>query len=154
MFTQQAPPEAGPLSLLSAHCSPGPPAWRPHTVCLLTPLAALEAMRTGSAEVSRPPTPAALRGLATNIPLQGCGPPAKATHSCLPGLSCPCALAQTFKRTSTLQVLSAQPKLEHQNSPSLFFLGRHPWHMEGPRLGVESQLQLPAYTTATATPDP
>ena len=26
--------------------------------------------------------------------------------------------------------------------------------MEVPRLGVESELQLPAYTTATATPDP
>ena len=26
--------------------------------------------------------------------------------------------------------------------------------MEVPRLGVESELQLPVYTTATATPDP
>ena len=26
-------------------------------------------------------------------------------------------------------------------------------HMEVPRLGVESELQLPASTTATATPD-
>ena len=26
--------------------------------------------------------------------------------------------------------------------------------MEGPALGVESELQLPAYTTATAMPDP
>ena len=25
------------------------------------------------------------------------------------------------------------------------------WHMEGPRLGVEWELQLPAYITATAT---
>ena len=32
-----------------------------------------------------------------------------------------------------------------------FFLG--PQHMEVPRLGVESELQLPAYTTATATQD-
>jgi len=31
------------------------------------------------------------------------------------------------------------------------FLGPHPWQMEDPRLGVESELQLPAYTTATAT---
>ena len=40
---------------------------------------------------------------------------------------------------------------------TLFFvLGPHPRHMEVPRLGVESRsrsLQLPAYTTATATPD-
>ena len=34
------------------------------------------------------------------------------------------------------------------------FLGLYPRHMEVPRLGVESELQLPAYTTATATPDP
>ena len=51
----------------------------------------------------------------------------------------------------------------------LLWLGFDPWpgnfffcgeggallqHMEVPRLGVESELQLPAYTTATATPDP
>ena len=37
----------------------------------------------------------------------------------------------------------------------LFFVfsGPHPWHMEVPRLGGESELQLPAYTTATATLD-
>ena len=35
-----------------------------------------------------------------------------------------------------------------------FFLGLHPWHMEVPRLEVESELQLPAHTTATATQDP
>ena len=34
------------------------------------------------------------------------------------------------------------------------FLGPHPRHMEVPRLGVESELQLSAYTTATATRDP
>ena len=34
------------------------------------------------------------------------------------------------------------------------FLGPHLHHMEVPRLGVESELQLPAYTTAIATPDP
>ena len=37
------------------------------------------------------------------------------------------------------------------------FLGSHPWqygNMEVPRVGVESELQLPAYTTATAMPDP
>ena len=35
-----------------------------------------------------------------------------------------------------------------------FFLGPHPRHMEVPRLGVESDLQLPVYTTATAMQDP
>ena len=34
-----------------------------------------------------------------------------------------------------------------------FFLGPNLWHMEVPRPGVELELQLPAYTTATATPD-
>ena len=33
------------------------------------------------------------------------------------------------------------------------FLGPHPWHMEVPRLGVQLDLQLPAYTTATETQD-
>jgi len=32
------------------------------------------------------------------------------------------------------------------------FLGPHPWHMEVPRIGVQSELQLPAYTTATWDP--
>ena len=30
----------------------------------------------------------------------------------------------------------------------LLFLGPHPWHLEVPKLGVELELQLPAYTTA------
>ena len=34
------------------------------------------------------------------------------------------------------------------------FLGLHPRRMEVPRLRVQSELQLPAYTTATATWDP
>ena len=40
---------------------------------------------------------------------------------------------------------------------SFFFfclLGPHPRHRELPRLGVYLELQLPAYATATATPDP
>ena len=34
------------------------------------------------------------------------------------------------------------------------FLGPYPWHLEIPRLGVQSELQLSACTTATATSDP
>ena len=34
-----------------------------------------------------------------------------------------------------------------------FFLGPHLWHMEVSSLGVESELQLLAYITATAMPD-
>ena len=37
---------------------------------------------------------------------------------------------------------------------SICFLGPHVWHVEVPRLGVEWELQLPAYTTATATQHP
>ena len=36
----------------------------------------------------------------------------------------------------------------------LVFLGPHPWHMGSPRLGFDSELQLLAYTTATAMQDP
>ena len=35
-----------------------------------------------------------------------------------------------------------------------FFLGLHLKHMEVPRLGVESEVELLAYVTATAKPDP
>ena len=41
-----------------------------------------------------------------------------------------------------------------QNLLSFVSLGPHPWYMEVPRLGVKWKLQLPAYTTATAMPDP
>ena len=34
-----------------------------------------------------------------------------------------------------------------------FFFWPHPWHMEVPRLGVELELQLPTYATATAMQD-
>ena len=36
---------------------------------------------------------------------------------------------------------------------SFVFIGSHPWHMDVPRLGVQWELQPPAYTTATATWD-
>ena len=39
-------------------------------------------------------------------------------------------------------------------SLSFCFLGLHPRHREGPRLGVKLELQPPAYTTATAMQDP
>ena len=35
----------------------------------------------------------------------------------------------------------------------LIFLGLHAWHMEVPRLGVKSKLQLLAYTTVTEIRD-
>ena len=42
----------------------------------------------------------------------------------------------------------------HMYAHIFCFLGPHLWHMEVPRLGVELEPQLPAYFTATATPDP
>ena len=43
----------------------------------------------------------------------------------------------------------------HVNFFFLFLLFRAipMWHMEAPKLGVELELQLPTYTTATATRD-
>ena len=38
--------------------------------------------------------------------------------------------------------------------PFFFFLEPHSWHTEVPRLGVELELQLQTYTTASATQDP
>ena len=32
------------------------------------------------------------------------------------------------------------------------YVGPYPWHKETPRLGVQSELQLPTYATATAMP--
>ena len=40
--------------------------------------------------------------------------------------------------------------LTHASSFFFFFLGLNMRHMEVPRLGIQSELQLPAYTTATA----
>ena len=55
----------------------------------------------------------------------------------------------TFNAISVDEIL-------HRLEQKLFifsFLGLHPWHMEVPGLGVESHLQLLAYTTATVMPD-
>ena len=53
------------------------------------------------------------------------------------------------------------PEASHQDSrprsersPVLFFSGPHPQPVDVPRLGVELELQLLAYTTATGTQDP
>ena len=52
----------------------------------------------------------------------------------------------------------ARGKLKIYIDVNFFFggvlLGPYPRHMEVPRLGVETELQLPAYATATATRDP
>ena len=64
--------------------------------------------------------------------------------------------------TSRLQNTHRRPEKRKFSFLSLFslpfpfpsFLCLHSGHMEVPRLGVKSELQLPAYTTATTTPDP
>ena len=60
--------------------------------------------------------------------------------------------------------LTTEPQWELQNFRvgnlfyliflSFVFLGLHPRHMEVPRLGVQSELQLLTYVTATAMQDP
>ena len=57
-----------------------------------------------------------------------------------------------MKQYSPLPCLKHSVSFYSTLSLSLLFLkGPQPWHMEVPRLGVKSELQLPAYTTATAT---
>ena len=61
----------------------------------------------------------------------------------------------------TISVLFNYLYLAHTNCSGniflflfLLFIGLHRWHMEMPRLGSKSELQLLVYTTATAMPDP
>ena len=59
------------------------------------------------------------------------------------------------KHTDSYMLLaSRQPKNLGKESKHFFFFLLFRAHLEVPRLGAESELQLPAYTTATATPDP
>ena len=60
-------------------------------------------------------------------------------------------------QTISLQILLLSHSLFFQDSTCMishffsfffFFLGPHPWHMAFPRVGVQSELQLPAYATA------
>ena len=51
-------------------------------------------------------------------------------------------------------IKSSFPEFCHHWLVLPFFGGAHPRHMEVPRLGMESEQHLPAYVTATATPDP
>ena len=56
-----------------------------------------------------------------------------------------CEEAFLDKQMQGSQVYCVRPSREF-----FFFLGPHLRHMEVPRIGVESELQMPAYTTATA----
>ena len=55
---------------------------------------------------------------------------------------------------TTLQFLPPSLHVCFSSFFLLLFLGLHLQHVEVPRPGVESELQAPAYTTATATRDP
>ena len=78
----------------------------------------------------------------------------------------PLSLCKTVARNPGPSMHGVEPRLENteairqkQTEYSFFFrsfclFGPHPQHMEVLRLGVKSELQLPAYTPATATWDP
>jgi len=81
--------------------------------------------------------------------------PASSPTIFYPETSVSTTLSNSWFCTDALYVIP--PPLIHQ---ILFFFSSfcfsrlHPPHVEVPRLGVESELQLPAYTRATATQDP
>ena len=66
-----------------------------------------------------------------------------------------CAFLPAMYESSSCSRSSTTPGINsYFNFNSIFLnLGLHLWHMEASRLGVQLE-QLPAYTTATATPDP
>ena len=74
----------------------------------------------------------------------------------LPLTSAPCRVQD--KLLFLLVLLPPSPTQNLQASGGFLFfffvfLGPHLWHMEVPRLGVQWELQLLVYTTATAMPD-
>ena len=73
--------------------------------------------------------------------------------SCGLGLSCSSDL---IPDPGTPYAVGWPKTLQKTTTKKIFFvlLWPHLQHMEVPRLGVESELWLLAYTTATATPDP
>ena len=70
--------------------------------------------------------------------------------------------ATALTRATAVTTLDPSPAVPQENSWSFYylfiylfcFLGLHPRYLEVPSLGVKSELQLPAYTTVTATWDP
>ena len=67
------------------------------------------------------------------------------------------AITATYTTVVLLPCLQQWPETLQSDSFFFFFffcfLGLHLWHMEIPRLGLESVLQLLVYATATDTPD-
>ena len=63
-------------------------------------------------------------------------------------------LAVTFLKRFRLDFVRLEIYKIQNNLTLFLFLGPHPWHMEVPQLGIQSELQLLAYATATATQNP
>ena len=59
-------------------------------------------------------------------------------------------LSQPNGTSTTINLIYRFPFLDF----FFFFFWPHPWHVKVPRLGVETELQLLAYTTTTPTWDP
>ena len=54
---------------------------------------------------------------------------------------------------NTYKVFCFHKKILSKKKFLFVLLGPHLWHLEVPRLGVQSELQPPAYATATARTD-
>ena len=78
--------------------------------------------------------------------------PSRAPFSNFPSPD-PITLLLGYKSLLVLAVLGAESNLSSLFQHSFLGAGAHPRCMEVPRLGVESELQLLAYATATAMPD-
>ena len=72
------------------------------------------------------------------------------THSYAPALTCTKSYSLLYAQHYETGIQSGQIDF----SFPFCFLELHLWNMAVPRLGVELELQLPAYAMATAMPDP
>ena len=91
-------------------------------------------------------------GPAENVPAETCSP-------YLPQALLSAKIHGSQRETQALTPLLTTETRTGKQSQAVgkvfcFFLGPHPRHMEVARREVESELQLLAYTTATATQDP
>ena len=63
-----------------------------------------------------------------------------------------CCLSSPHMGKALLQTFYSPVSLSHRFCLFVFLLGLHPWHVEVPRLRVQSEPEWPTYTTATADP--
>ena len=96
------------------------------------------------------------------------GPGVRSNHSCDLSHSCSNTRALTLSAGRDWTCISVLPRCHRSHcttagTPERYFLlfcllifvflGMRPQHIEVPRLGVATELQLPAYARTTATPD-